>query len=74
MQGIIFFNFAILQQENGLYDSARHYLALADDRFKISSRLVERSAVSTMNAPIERQQENPVEGIKSATIGYELTL
>jgi tetratricopeptide (TPR) repeat protein len=74
MQGIMFFNLAILQQEKGLYDSARHYLALADDRFEVSSRLVERSAVNTMKATIERQQGNPVEGIKSATIGYELAL
>ncbi|WP_026231702.1 tetratricopeptide repeat protein [Neolewinella persica] len=74
MQGIMLFNVAILQQEKGLYDSARHYLALADDRFKVSSRLVERSAVNTMKASIERQQGNPAEGIKSATIGYELAL
>lgn len=74
MQGIMLFNIAILQKEKGLFDSARYYLSLADDQFRISSRLVERCAVNNLKAAIERQQGNPAEGIKAATLGYELAL
>ena len=72
LQGIMLYNIAILQQGQGLYDTAKYYLALADERFSTSSRLVERSAVNKLTATIEREQGNNIASIKAAASAYEL--
>ncbi|MBC6995660.1 tetratricopeptide repeat protein [Neolewinella lacunae] len=72
LEGIMLFNTAIIHQESGGYDTARHYLRLADERFADGDHPVERSAVNKLTAVIERQLGHPDQALVHARLAYDL--
>jgi tetratricopeptide (TPR) repeat protein/DNA-binding CsgD family transcriptional regulator len=73
LQGVMLFNTAIVHKDGGRHDSARVYLAMADERFPPDSGyFVQRSAVNTMRATIERLEGNYADGIAHAAESYRL--
>jgi DNA-binding CsgD family transcriptional regulator len=73
LQGVMLFNIATIYKDAGLRDSARHYLARADARFPADSGyFVQRSAVNTMRATLERQEGNYAAGVAYAAESYRL--
>ena len=72
LMGIIYFNTANIHYKRGVYDSSRHYLALADERFQDPELLSQRSGVNEFIAMLDRESGNYESAIIFATKAYEL--
>lgn len=70
--GVLLFNTAIIHQVAGRYDSAKHYLILADSCFANPKYLRQRSAVNKLTATIVREQGDDAGAVEYATTAVEL--
>ena len=70
--GVLLFNTAIIHQGAGRYDSAKHYLLLADSCFANPKYLRQRSAVNKLTATIARELGDEAEAVKYASSAFEL--